>query len=325
MEPWGVAAQIVAMKGRRRLAGAGAGAGVSGEAGVIKSCGPTAPRESFAPLVRETAARVTRLAAARSRQRSARAARRAGADPGVTSRAKLGTSDESSGERSRDQLGGPLGSRLTAESVHLQTECFAAERTSPYFSRPRRGRGAAASSRGGAARRRLHRPAATRAKRPRASDAAVDAAGDVEATAAAEVVIGGPDGDRGAGVAPGGATRALSTGAGVPRRKRGRRKSIQGHASPYFEAATANRSEEAGATAGGSGNDSTEVSEVGVSCQPGWEPPASPFDLLEERRDLWQRPWRLLVACVLLNQVSWHSSTWESPGAAPHTLQTFAQ
>jgi len=33
-----------------------------------------------------------------------------------------------------------------------------------------------------------------------------------------------------------------------------------------------------------------------------WEPPASPFGLIEE--ELYADPWRLLTACILLNKTS---------------------
>lgn len=33
-----------------------------------------------------------------------------------------------------------------------------------------------------------------------------------------------------------------------------------------------------------------------------WEPPASPYGLLEEQ--LWEEPWRVLIACLLLNKTS---------------------
>ena len=36
--------------------------------------------------------------------------------------------------------------------------------------------------------------------------------------------------------------------------------------------------------------------------QPVWDPPASPFGLIEEV--LYQDPWRLLLACMLLNKTS---------------------
>ena len=35
---------------------------------------------------------------------------------------------------------------------------------------------------------------------------------------------------------------------------------------------------------------------------PGWVPPASPFGLIQEA--LWKEPWKLLVACMLLNKTA---------------------
>ena len=61
--------------------------------------------------------------------------------------------------------------------------------------------------------------------------------------------------------------------------------------------------------AGGGGEASTNASTVErVSAgedgngAPAWRPPQSPYGLLEEL--LWDRPWRLLLACILLNQTS---------------------
>ena len=41
-----------------------------------------------------------------------------------------------------------------------------------------------------------------------------------------------------------------------------------------------------------------------------WEPPASPYGLIEEQ--LFGDPWRLLVACILLNQTA-------AKGVRPYT------
>jgi methyl-CpG-binding domain protein 4 len=35
-----------------------------------------------------------------------------------------------------------------------------------------------------------------------------------------------------------------------------------------------------------------------------WEPPVSPYGLLEEEEELWKDPWKLLVACMLLNKTT---------------------
>lgn len=46
-----------------------------------------------------------------------------------------------------------------------------------------------------------------------------------------------------------------------------------------------------------------EANEIGMGLQVAvWEPPASPFGLIEEQ--LYPDPWKLLLACLLLNKTT---------------------